>query len=51
MAWINLALGVYALWRAADLKNARASVWSWGSMAVAGAILLIVAGLQFSGHA
>lgn len=49
MAWINLALGAYAVWRASDLKSEGKGPWSWGTMAVAGFALLTSAGLRFSG--
>lgn len=49
MAWINLFLGAYALWRAADLKHDRKSGWSWGSMLAAGLALLTSSGLRFAG--
>lgn len=49
MAWINLVLGAYAIWRAAYLHNERKPLLSWGTMAAAGVALLTSAGLRFSG--
>lgn len=40
MAWINLALGAYAIWRAFDLKREGRPAWSWASMGAVGAGLV-----------
>lgn len=49
MAWINLALGAYAVWRASDLKSEGKGPWSWGTMLAAGLGLIASAALHLLG--